>query len=325
MPEEQGLGSRTHHRRNFGWGKSMFHAYRSALRAHYGGPRYGTEASHASRVRDFITFVKENGINRWNDVDAKLYHRYAEELKSRMTAGQLGQRTCIDRISTLNAGLHALRGDRRLWIAPKELFGRRCNVRKEPPIGLELETVLRLAEELLAAGHPRVASAVEFARLFGMRFRETALTPINECLDRARREGVLDVRKGTKGGRGKDVERLVPVSAEGLRALERAATLIGRNGTNLIPPDWSYQRWYDHAHHVLRRQGPKVGLSSKFHDLRAAYVCERYRVLTGHEAPVVGGRRTAPKQSHRDATEALTNALGHNRTDPLASYYGSSR
>lgn len=320
------LGRRfPHHARNYGWGKQMHYAARNTLRARYGCPHYATEAAHVERIKPFIAFARARGVNCWTRVDVALVRAYGEALRAHLQAGELAQRTCISRLSTVNVVLAALRDDRKVWLSPRELFGRRVNVRTEPPIGLDLKKVLAFADDLRAAGHPRIAAAVEFARLFGMRFRETALAPVHVCLRRARRDGVIDIRLGTKGGRGRNVERLVPVGPKGMATLERACRLVGRANRNIIPADWIYERWYNHAHEVLRRHAPRYGLSTKFHDLRAAYVCTRYSEETDHPAPVVSGRRAAPANVHHQAAGILTREMGHGRADVLTSYYGSTR
>jgi hypothetical protein len=106
--------------------------------------------------------------------------------------------------------------------------------------------------------------------------------------------------------------------------LERACE-AAESGANIIPTDWDYARFYRYAHRIYPTHAQAFELSSKFHDLRAAYACERYKALTGYDAPCIVGRRLAPRDEHQRAAERLAQELGHNRTDVLASYYGSSR
>jgi hypothetical protein len=62
-----------------------------------------------------------------------------------------------------------------------------------------------------------------------------------------------------------------------------------------------------------------------FHDLRAAYACDRYQALTGHPAPVVAGERAAAKGDDMAAREVLSAELGHGRVDVVSAYVGSAR
>ena len=135
--------------------------------------------------------------------------------------------------------------------------------------------------------------------------------------------GAVNVTAGTKGGRGKKVDRWVPVSARAKETLTLAAYIQGV-GPNLIPPEQSYRQWREHEYHVWHRVASEHGLRG-FHDLRAAYACDRYHQITGCAAPVIDGRRHASKEDDRHAREVIAQELGHGRTDVLASYVGSAR
>ena len=120
----------------------------------------------------------------------------------------------------------------------------------------------------------RVASVVELARDLGLRFREASLLDVREALAQARELGRINITAGTKGGRGREVDRWVPVSESALQTLESAAALQ-QDSRNLIPPTMSYRQWRDHAYAVWRTTTNQYDLSG-FHDLRAAYACDRY-------------------------------------------------
>ena len=62
-----------------------------------------------------------------------------------------------------------------------------------------------------------------------------------------------------------------------------------------------------------------------FHDMRAAYACERYQAITGYPAPVITGKRQADKALDKKARTILAQELAHNRTDVVAAYIGSSQ
>jgi len=99
----------------------------------------------------------------------------------------------------------------------------------------------------------------------------------------------VNVTAGTNGGRGREVDRWVPVTERALRTLIRAAEAQGK-GRNLAPGALSFSRWKAHAYHAWSSDAGQHGLRG-FHDLRAAHTCERYRRLTGAVTPVVAGRR----------------------------------
>lgn len=60
-----------------------------------------------------------------------------------------------------------------------------------------------------------------------------------------------------------------------------------------------------------------------FHELRAAFACERYEHLTHHKAPIKGGQcYRADRSLDQLARRQISYELGHNRIDVVSSYVG---
>lgn len=63
-----------------------------------------------------------------------------------------------------------------------------------------------------------------------------------------------------------------------------------------------------------------------FHELRAAYACERYEQMTGFPAPV---NRVRVYREDREldlrARQQISHELGHNRIDVVSAYIGGRR
>jgi hypothetical protein len=121
----------------------------------------------------------------------------------------------------------------------------------------------------------------------------------------------------TKGGRAREI----PIrTAEQRQVLDEAKQLAGKG--SLIP---NGMRYVDQ----LRRfeaQCRKVGIDH-VHGLRHRYAQERYRELTGWECPANGGptsRQLTPEQKRidREARTTITQELGHERLQVLATYLG---
>lgn len=77
--------------------------------------------------------------------------------------------------------------------------------------------------------------------------------------------------------------------------------------------------------HVAYRIIKGYGLTT-FHELRAAYACQRYAEITGHSAPVHGG--TLYQQNRvldRDARQQISRELGHRRIDVVSAYIGERK
>ena len=143
------------------------------------------------------------------------------------------------------------------------------------------------------------------------------------ALHQARTLGAVNITAGTKGARGRHVDRWVPASETAVACLVRAAALQG-DGRNLIPPEMSWQQWNWRVHRVWSLARDSYGLE-KIHDLRAAYACERYEQLTGSQAPVIAGVRRASRDEDHKARDIIARELGHSRRGVVAAYVGSSR
>lgn len=164
----------------------------------------------------------------------------------------------------------------------------------------------------------------QLARDFGLRFREASLLDAKQALKEAPQYNRINITEGTKGGRGKEKDRWVPVNRENLQTFQQVVQMQGQN-RNLIPAEMSYIQWRNHAYSQWRQIAKPFGIKG-FHELRAAYACERYQQLTGHPAPMMtGGQRTAPKFADQQARDILAQQLGHGRTDVIAQYIGSAR
>jgi hypothetical protein len=60
-----------------------------------------------------------------------------------------------------------------------------------------------------------------------------------------------------------------------------------------------------------------------FHELRAAYACERYEQITQHRAPINGGECCQlNRRLDSEARKQVGYELGHGRIDVVAAYIG---
>ena len=311
-------------RRNFGYGKQMEWAGKQALRDRYGNGRYGTVAGHTERWRQFVAWCRiERGIRDARKVDRSKVNAYGRSLADKVTEKSMSVSYAQNLLSSVNVVLESLRGDRRIWVAPAAIVGKRSHVRSDPPAGLDRQAVRQCANQLRQNGHERIASVVELARALGLRLREASMLDARAALRQASKHGAVNITAGTKGGRGHRVDRWVPVTRIGMGCLARAAKAQG-SGRNLIPADLTWRQWNTRVHHVWAAVRDDFSLK-KLHDLRAAYACERYRALAGSVAPVIAGRRLAGRDADRAARQTIAQELGHARSDVVAAYIGGAR
>lgn len=310
-------------KRNYGYGKTLSWAGKNALADRYGDGHYGTRSAHEERWRQFVNFAKQEGIKDARKIDLELLERYASSLHERVQGEEIKVAYAQNLLSTVNVVLETLRKDDQLKINPAQWVGNRTQVRTVTPAAIHQEPMLTAVLKLSTQGHISVCLVAQLARAFGLRFKEASLFNAREALRQANRHGRINITMGTKGGRGKQVDRWVPVNTHQLELLRAAANQQG-TANNLMPVDKRYSQWRDHAYYLWRVATEGTGING-FHDLRAAYACQRYQDLTGCPAPVLGGERVAPKELDTQVRVILSQELGHNRIDVLSAYIGSSR
>lgn len=309
--------------RNYGYGKQLAWAGKNALADSYGEGHFSTRASHAERWKLFVSFLKNEGIRDTRQVTIHTVETYATYLKQLVEQEEMKVTYAQNLLSTVNVVMEAMRKDKALVIRPAQWVGKRSNVRTTVPVTLERCRTDKPFRQLCENGQERTLHVVQLTRTFGLRFKEASLLNTKQALRQAEQLGRINITQGTKGGRGKDVDRWVPVDQHQISLLKEAAEIQG-NQTNLIPSDNTYIQWRDRAYYQWRTVNKDSGIKG-FHDMRAAYACERYLELTGFPAPVVTGTRQADKTLDTQARVILSQELGHNRLDVIAAYIGSSK
>ena len=307
-------------RRNFGWGKKMAYAASMALEDSYGGSRPASCHEHAERFGHFAAYCVSIGISDGRYVTRDTVLNYGLHLRMLVELGGTKVSYAQNLLSSVNVAIAALRGDHLIDVSPSLLVGPRRTIRIMPPSAMDRSAVGLAAADLRARGHERAACVIELARDLGTRERESCLINSRIALNEARRGGCAFITEGTKGGRGRWIDRIVPVSAEALASLHKAAAVQGK-AKNLVPAGKAYAKFRDHVTAVaipaLRRQG-----CSHIHDLRASYACDRYIQITGCLAPCMAGFLIADRASDRAAREILAQELGHSRIDVIGAYIG---
>jgi integrase len=172
--------------------------------------------------------------------------------------------------------------------------------------------------------HERVAAIVLLARETGMRLREAILADLPRLHREAKHLGRINIQDGTKGGRsGASAPRGVVASAAVKAALQLARHVSPPRSRNLLAQDESYAAFLQQTVLPARETLHEHGLKG-FHELRAAFACERYEQLTGHAAPVNGGHcYRIDRDLDQLARRQISLELGHSRIDVASAYVGS--
>ncbi|MGK3117702.1 integrase domain-containing protein [Pseudomonas corrugata] len=313
--------------RNFGYGRQLSYAGPQALKDLFGGGHYGTVKAHSDRWQAFVRWCRSEdgpGFNDARQIDRQTLLDYAIHLRQQVEQGAIGVATAQNRLSSVNRTMAALRGDQYVKVpSPSNALGmQRTTVRTTAPQGQDREQVMRIVEALREQ-HPRAATIALLARATGMRLRETILADLPRLKREAEHYGKINIQEGTKGGRsGASAPRWIEVDEHIREAIKYAEKVSPDGSRNLLAPNERYldflQGIVRPARDILHQHNVKG-----FHELRAAYACERYEQITHHPAPINGGHcYQLDRRLDQDARVQISYELGHNRILVVAAYIG---
>lgn len=314
--------------RNFGYGRQLSYAGPQALRDLFGGGHYGTVKAHSDRWQAFVRWCRSEdgpGFNDARQIDRQTLLDYAGHLRQQVEHGAIGIATAQNRLSSLNRTMAALRGDQYVKVpSPSKALGmRRTSVRHLVPQGQDREHIKRIVNALCENHYPRAAAIAQLARATGMRLREAILADLPRLKCEAEHYGKINIQDGTKGGRsGASAPRWISVDGH-IRDALRFAEQVSPNGSrNLLAPNESFLDFHQgvvrSAREILHAHNLKG-----FHELRAAFACERYVQITNHQAPINGSRCSRfDRHLDRQARDQISYELGHGRIDVVSAYIG---
>jgi hypothetical protein len=314
-------------RNNFGWkSRQISKAGKFALN-HFAQHRiisYSTMQSLGHRWVLFADWLKENGKVRWlEDLTRDHVIEYGQELAALVDANEMAPAYAQNLVSTINSVMELV--TRGCWerVSPTKDCGisKRRTVRDVPPPAMDLVEFDRIMKSMRNSGMERQASIAELARHLGLRSKEASLLDVHKALLDARRQGSFAIKSGSKGGRG----RLVPATTDRqIAVLKRAAMLQPADHRSLIPIELNWKEW---------REGPlRAGREvlqtafdgcAGYKDLRAAYACERYKALTGFDAPVIS-RKSIDRALDQAARNTIAEELGHLNVSVVSAYVGGA-
>ena len=310
--------------RNFGLGqRDMGKAGQVALQnsALSGAVSFSTASTNGDRWQSFTQWAKENDVKKMENVSPELVQKYGQELAAQVKAGDLAAATAQNYVSAVNSVMTiATRGG---WqsVSPTKDCGieQRCAVRTDAPGALDRAAYGRAVEAVREQVGERAGAVVELARDLGLRSKEASMLDARAALAEAQQRGAVTITEGSKGGREREVSITSPAQVQ---VLERAAQAQG-DARAVMPASENWQSWREGA---LRdaRELVQEHTGSGLHDLRAAYACERYQVLTGHSAPCAGGE-IQDRAADQAARLEISAELGHGRAEVAAEYLGGRK
>ena len=314
--------------RNFGYGRQLSYAGPQALRDLFGGGHYGTVKAYSDRWQAFVRWCRSEdgpGFNDARQIARRTLLDYARYLRQQVEQGELAIATAQNRLSSVNRTMAALPSDLNVKVpSPSKALGmQRTSVRCSVPQGQDREHVKRIVDVLCEHQQPRAAAIVQLARTTGMRMREAILADLPRLKREAEHYDKINIQDGNKGGRcGATAPRWITVDDHIREALRYAEQVSPDGSRNLLAPNESYLDFQPSvirpARNILHTHNLKG-----FHELRAAYACERYEQITHHLAPINGGRcRRLDPRLDREARLQISYELGHGRIDVVSAYIG---
>ncbi|HGT3366007.1 TPA: integrase domain-containing protein [Pseudomonas aeruginosa] len=314
--------------RNFGYGRQLSYAGPQALKDMFAGGHYGTVKAHSDRWLAFVRWCRSDqgpGVNDARQIDRKVLADYAAHLRDLVRRGDLAVSTAQNRLSSVNRTMAALRGDQCVKLpSPSKALGmQRTGVRQSMPQGQDREQVKQIVDALCDQQQLRAAAIVLLARATGMRLREAILADLPRLNREANELGRINIQDGTKGGRaGASAPRWIAMDDHVRGALGFARQMSPADSSNLIAPHESYlnvlQEIIRPARAILHAHNLRG-----FHELRAAYACERYEQITQHRAPINDGQcGLVDRYLDHEARRQISSELGHGRIDVVAAYIG---
>ena len=314
--------------RNFGFGRQLSYAGPQALKDLFGGGHYGTVKAHSDRWQAFVRWCRSDDGPRLNDarqIDRQILSDYAAHLRHLVERGDLAIATAQNRLSSVNRTMAALRGDQYVKVPSpsKALDMQRTTIRTTVPQGQDREHMQRIVDVLCEHQKPRAAAIAQLARATGMRLREVILADLPRLKREAKQFGKINIQDGTKGGRsGASAPRWITVDDQIRDALKFADQVSPDGSRNLLAPNESYLNFQKRIVRPARDTLHAHNLKG-FHELRAAYACERYEQITQHPAPINGGScYQLDRRLDQAARDQISYELGHGRIDVVSAYIG---
>jgi hypothetical protein len=254
-----------------------------------------------------------------------LLENYAADLAERVEDETLAVSYAQNLIVSANITLEALRQDKAIRIeSPASWVGKRQTVRTRVPDGMDWADIDRLVAACarkICTGQP---SSSCYAAVSGYDSARQSSPTLQTGNDRPRNAGRSMSGKAPKGGRGKEVSRWVPVSERGQLALREAVRVRNQlGGQNLLKPDENFDDLVNDGEvHRARKILHEFGIKG-YHELRAAWACERYEEISGATAPVLQAGTSIGQENDDQFRLALARELGHDRIDVVAAYIGA--
>ena len=309
--------------RNYGIGhRDIYIAGKAFLKQSFknkdiGATSFGDLAQRWSRFSRYIKYHTENGIGRLERITRESVIEYGKYLADKVDAEEISAGYAQNLVSAINSVMKTMPTDWKSVGPVRDChLPKRSNVRTEIPGSMDRLAYENARAVLRQSGDPTGEALTGLARELGLRSKEASLLDVRKSLAEAERTGAVTVTLGTKGGRLREIPM---TTAKQMEALRDASAAQG-NRRSLMPTEATWKTWREGGLRKIR-ETMQQHTGGGLHDLRAAYACERYKALTGHDAPVIAGG-IVDRTADLAARQQIARELGHGRIDVVSSYIG---
>lgn len=302
-----------------GWKKTLT----PILKAHNGKRVNGDKASDDTRrkrgtvLMQGFTQLREDGF-RLDDV-RQFKGRHMQALVDRWITEELSPSVIQNRISIfrvfcewigkhgmIHPSVHYVTDPKRVTRSSIASSDKSWSARGIDPVAV-MERVRQI--------EPWVAMALVLQWTLGLRVRESVMfRPWVADL-----ELVVDVSRGTKGGRQRTVQITEPRQRT---ALDEAKAFVSGVDSSIAPEALSLKQARNRFYAVLRKAGVTRKNGMTAHGLRHEFANAYFEAMAGYASPVRGGPKPVDRAIERHARLEVAEALGHSRERITTHYLG---
>ena len=303
--------------RNFGLkSRDMTLAGKNAMRE--AGDSYKSIDVKSGHFRQFVDHIREDGVKDLRQVDKSHIRSFAAEVAERYERGQIAASTVQNMLSAVNSTMAYARQDDKCTVHAVRDAGlpSRSHIATESKsVSIDVHQAVQLQVS------ERLAVQLDLQRELGLRMKESCLINAHSALHQAEKSGVVQITKGTKGGRS----RSVPITSEKqISALQNAAVLQQKD-RSMVPAEQSLKSYINSCYKEL-----EATVMCGFHGERHHYANSRYEQLTGVKSPVEAQIKHGKNHINyiaqkRNITTEQAKSLDLNARTKIAEELGHSR
>lgn len=272
---------------------------------------------HEQQWAQFSVYASESHeVDILELVNKKLVREYGEELYIQAYQGNLPMQNVAALLATVHSVMSFASDGR--WKGSEADAGSRLgfpsHARITVPHSLDRTNFEAAMVDIQALHSEQLATLIRSVRYLGMSLLEAFFFDAEDAHKDAKEENICYVFS-----KDKHEHRIINISApEQIVILKKAAAFQKLQGSSRATPA-AWRTWKSKnlpaAQELLLSHGLNID------DCRAAYACELYRRLSGHHAPILGGK--APNDEDLEARNHVAYELGNMRIWETDAYVGA--